>query len=71
MRDRKIILLLILIMTTVSLTVAGTAITVLYQTAMAEERASLVETALDYFLRSVGRVVVHDENILEAPEERR
>ena len=45
MRDRKIILLLILIMTTVSLTVAGTAITVLYQTAMAEERARLVETA--------------------------
>ncbi len=45
MRDRKAILFLILIMTIVSLVVATIAISVLYRTAIAEERARLVETA--------------------------
>lgn len=45
MRDRKIILLLILIMTAVWLVVGGVGIRTLYEAAFAEERARLVETA--------------------------
>ncbi len=45
MRDRKVILYLILIMTAATLTIAGIAIRMLYKTAISEERVRLVETA--------------------------
>jgi hypothetical protein len=45
MGERKRLFLLILIMTTVSLVVAGITITVLYNTALEEQRERLVETA--------------------------
>jgi PAS domain S-box-containing protein len=45
MRGRRVVLYLILIMTTVALVIDGVAIRVLYDTALAEQRARLVETA--------------------------
>ncbi len=45
MRGRKVVLLLILVMTAVSLGVAGIAMHMLYDVAFAEQRAHLVETA--------------------------
>lgn len=44
MSERKRVLLLILIMATVSLIIAGIAISMLYRAAFEEERARLVET---------------------------
>ncbi len=45
MRERKVVVYLILILTAVSLVVTGVAIGALYRAAIAEERARLVETA--------------------------
>jgi len=45
MRERKVVLLLILVMATVALVVGGVGIRTLYHAAFAEERARLVETA--------------------------
>ncbi len=61
MNERKRLFFLILVMTTVSLVVAGITISVLYRTALEEERERLVESAQSQ-ARLIEAVARFDEN---------